>query len=431
MLLTIYLILCRICGNMIVIQSINEYFLIWNMTMLLFWKIRYFDRKNRQFKDRCLWLDTSELDSTTKAAVELCNEIRYPGNDRRMLRYRTLFIQQDYSADDLNKLLQSHSCMEAFCIIDYFEDENGTELTNKQLAVLVTGNPDVVVSPSGSKQCDIDYVLADKKHVSLQDITLSSEQLYVLGYFARDLGEMINSAFYREGPGSINRKGESDPSLQTAVTDDEIRSFVTIFRRLYMQKEPANFRKAVNVFARITDGFAISKWINAVACEYESELKVHPEPVPFVSIQKLPFSRKRLVDAYLYTRYAHQPDSKKIRQYREYLEAVNGHKELLMWLFLNELWQCSIIIRNGGVTIAQFYERYCKYHNLEPEILDSVALESPHIGSQEKREEHLKRILNESSARLAHDLWIERGCPEGGPSNLLHEACELLKSVVF
>jgi hypothetical protein len=38
--------------------------------MLLFWRIRYFDSRDRQFKDRDLWLVTEELDPVKRSAIE-------------------------------------------------------------------------------------------------------------------------------------------------------------------------------------------------------------------------------------------------------------------------------------------------------------------------------------------------------------------------
>ncbi len=37
--------------------------------MLIFWRIRYLDRTDKQFKDRDLFLDTMLLPPATKAAV--------------------------------------------------------------------------------------------------------------------------------------------------------------------------------------------------------------------------------------------------------------------------------------------------------------------------------------------------------------------------
>ena len=42
--------------------------------MMLFWKIRYLDRTDKQFKDRHLYLRTETLEPVTRAAIELVTE---------------------------------------------------------------------------------------------------------------------------------------------------------------------------------------------------------------------------------------------------------------------------------------------------------------------------------------------------------------------
>jgi len=59
--------------------------------MLIFWRIRYFDRSDKQFKDRDLFLDTATLPAAMRAAVELLAESKSGGNDRQVLKLRTLF----------------------------------------------------------------------------------------------------------------------------------------------------------------------------------------------------------------------------------------------------------------------------------------------------------------------------------------------------
>ena len=42
--------------------------------MMLFWKIRYLDRAEKQFKDRYLYLHTKTLDPVARATIELVAE---------------------------------------------------------------------------------------------------------------------------------------------------------------------------------------------------------------------------------------------------------------------------------------------------------------------------------------------------------------------
>jgi len=395
--------------------------------MLLLWRIRYLDTRDKRFKDRDLYLDTDSLDPATKAAVELCYELGEAGNHRCMLRYRSLFREEDCSEAERNATLQRASSCGSVFVRDYFEDENGDELTHRQMAAALTGNPDAIMLPAGAKQHDIDYILTDKRPIPIDQVSPSQKQLNVLGYFTRDLREMTASAFYKDGPGTLRTSGDADPILETAVTDEEIRSFVTIFRRLYMEKEPANFLKAVATFSDAIQGYPLAEWVQGVARQYESELKEKPVFVPIIGQENWRFTRKRLIDVFLYTCYAHQPDERRTRQFQECLAATGGRRDLLTWLFLTVLWECAIHMRNAGKVIADFYDRYCQHHSVSGKVLLSVSEESPGIGKLETKEKRKERILTAKAQELAQSMWESDGCPPGGSKRDFEQAYERLK----
>ncbi|MCE9589370.1 MAG: hypothetical protein K8S99_02470 [Planctomycetes bacterium] len=74
--------------------------------MLIFWRIRYLDTRDKEFKDRDLWLLTDELDAITKAAVETCRELSKSGGDREMLKYRKLFKEVHKSPEEIEEMLR-------------------------------------------------------------------------------------------------------------------------------------------------------------------------------------------------------------------------------------------------------------------------------------------------------------------------------------
>ncbi len=399
--------------------------------MLLFWRIRYLDTRDKQFKDRDLWLDTDSLDCVMKAAVEAMHALQRPGHTRGILRYRHLFCEQRDSDTGASDLCLDHSDISTFCIPDYFEDESGKELTTKQIAEIVTGCPTAIMLPAGAKQHDIDYILADNRPIPIAEVSLSRNQLEVLGYFTRDLREMLASAFYTDGPGTLTSSGGSHFTIRTAVTDEEIRSFVTIFRRLYMAKEPANFIEAVTLFSNATSGYRLGNWVKGVGTEYQDNLNERPDFAPMRPYKDRDFTCKRLIDVFLYTRYAHQPKKERTRQYQECLASVGGEADLLFWLFLSAMWHCALHMRNAGVIIASFYERYCAHHRCSPELLVSVGTAHPHIGALEKKEVRRARILREKAEELAMTLWQQRGRPEGGLAQFFNEARDRLNTAVL
>jgi len=385
--------------------------------MLLFWRIRYLDSRDKKFEDRDLWLDTDTIEPVAKAAVEAIHDLKDSRSRRKMLRYRHLFRERTSSISLSEYLCGHNDSISTIFILDYFEDENGKELTN--------------IFPPGTKRHDMEFALADKRPIPLDKVSLSKDYLNILGYFTRDLREMLSSAFYKNGPGQLTHfsGSSSSPTLRTAVTDEEIRSFVTIFRRLYMKNEPGNFLKAVAVFGEALQEHPLANWIKGIAGEYEKELSEKPDTMP-IPRDRVTFSRKCLIDVFLYTKYAHQPDKNRERQFIEYLAAVGNQNPLLTWTFLTELWMCSLHMRNAGVYIADFFDRYCQYYKISPPILASVSSDNPGIGTLEKKQDREERILKEKAEELSQSLWAAAGNPAGGPGQFIDQALEQLREAL-
>ncbi|MCH8241975.1 MAG: hypothetical protein IH897_05115 [Planctomycetes bacterium] len=392
--------------------------------MLIFWPIRYLDSRDKQFKDRHLWLVTDELEPADRVAVELCYQLQESGcAGREMLRYRNLFREQTQLEADRSELIRRHGGMESvFFLHDYIEDENGDELSRKRMAVILTSHPESVMFPPHARQHDIDLALAEKSPVSIDKIALAEKDLLILGYFVRDLREMRASAFFREGAGVLKSSAATEPYLYTSVTDEEIRSFVVIFRRLYMTGEPASFLKAVAVLDEAAKDHPLANWVCGERSEYDTDLAKRPDFIPFEGRENWSFTVKRLIDVFLYTQYMHQPDEKRTRQFEECLQAIGGNQDTLMWLFLTELWKCSLHISNAGNIIANFYERYCEHHEVAGCILGSVSKEIAGIGTVEKKEARRERILGEKAEELAKAMWERDGCPEGGCARYVAKA---------
>lgn len=398
--------------------------------MLLFWRIRYLDSRDKEFKDRDLCLDTDTLDPPTRAAVELHNDLRESGDQRAMIRFRYLFREKKDGESDFCSPPDHHRRCAVFCVPDYFEDENGDQLSNARMGQILTGNPNAVMFPSGTKRHDMDYALADKSPLAIADGTLTPEQLNLLGYFARDLRELLNSAFFKDGPGELIGLGGTAPTIRTAVSDEEIRSFVTVFRRLYMEKDPANFMKACSLFTGVTGAHPIGKWVEGTANQYQEDLQHKPNIIPMPGSDKWPFSRKRLIDVFLYTQYAHQPDERRVRQYHECLKSVGGNRDLLFWLFLATMQHSSAHMANAGRVIARWFDSYCKAYGCPGDVLPSLSDTHGHLGSLEKKEARRERLYHQRVGEVATGIWKERGCPFGGPSQFWDEANRSLQSLM-
>jgi hypothetical protein len=134
-----------------------------------------------------------------------------------------------------------------------------------------------------------------------------------------------------------------------------------------------------------------------------------------------------LIDVYLYTKFLHQPDERRSRQFRACLKDAGGRPDLLMWLFLSALLQCSAHYRNAGNVIAQFFKGHCQYKKSSPRVLSTISNDHSGLGVLEKKETQRQKIFREQVGALAKDLWEKSGTPAGGPSQFLAEALEHLK----
>ncbi len=384
--------------------------------MMLFWKIRYLDRTDKLFKDRFLRLLTTTLDPVARAAVELVVQNKSSKTERDILKYRHLFIEGNPEFRPSGP----EECGQFICLQNYFEDETGKEIAANEVASILTGGPTAVLIPSGVKQHDLDLILAERKPIPDAGVSLTTEEVRILGYFARDLKEMLTSAFIKESPATISCSEltwspNTNSTISTAATDEEIRSFVTIFRRLYMEGEPANFQKAARIFEKALGDHPYAKWVAGAASEFQKRLAAVPDFRPVVQAGTCAFTTKRLIDVFLYTQYAHQPDEKRQRQFAQCLAEVHGKRDVLTWLFLNEIWKCGLEIGNAGRVISAWFRHWCEIHRVSPDVLGSLRDAHSGLGAVEKEEDRRARLFQEKVEELAEELWKQNGRPAGGP----------------
>lgn len=326
--------------------------------------------------------------------------------------------------------------MRGLSLNNYCEDEEGNEISMGAIGRILTGNPNTILIPSGAKQHDLEYMFSKKTPVPLIEVALSTDEIRLLGYFVRDLEELKESALMKEGAGSITTGGHlsnlvnGDYHYQTAVNNEEIRSFLMIFRRLYMENEPANVVKAVELFERALGGHPRGRWAHAVVDEYLSNLQQSPEVRPFLPSNTVAFTRKRLIDVFLYTQFAHQPNTTRQRQFTECLAQVGERRNFLTWLFLREVWSCGLKVTSAGNVIAEWFEAYCRHFKITPDILNSLMTVHEGLGVVEKSEARKVRLFREKVEEIEIELWKQAGCPAGGPIRFRHIAESRLRDAL-
>jgi hypothetical protein len=384
--------------------------------MVLSWKIRYLDSTDREFKDRRLWLDTEDLDSLLKASIETCYNKRKHGPGRDILKFRQLF-KPEATSGEIQARIQLRGNFHSVHIHDYFEDEHGREMPSNSMAKVLSGNESAITIPPGFRPHDIEFFFSKPPPVDVSTLSLSTDQRTDLACFVRDLSELRATAFLKEGPGTLSMTMSRPPSpatLETAVSDEEVRSFVMVFRRLYLEEDRANIIKTVKIVGAALKDHPMSKWLRDCRKQITSTLNNSPDFAPFVDASGPKFTVKKLVDVFLYTQYVHQPSNERLGEFDGLLKSVGGDRAKLAHLFLSEIWQLAIEYLNLGQHLAHFYEAYCAFHGKPPVGVPSLADAGTGIGSLEKSGEREVRVFRENAVELAKQMWREAGEPPGG-----------------
>lgn len=395
--------------------------------MIIAWRVLCFDRQTRQDSEKWLHLDTRTLPPVQQAAVELTMDTR-EYNDRSMVKFRNLFA---YTPDLEGKWGDGRVRSTTLHVHDYLEDEHGKEISHRERVEIVTGKKGFVLVPQGAKQHDIDYMLSERQPFDFAATTLDDKQIDQFRYFIRDLDEMKASAFLREGSGTISipLENRSAAVLETAVSSEEIAAFIQTFRRLYMTEEPANFIATANTFVRFVRPHPVAKYVDACKTEFTKFLTSIVKPRCPVEKQ-VTFTVQKLLNAHIYTGYAHQPKGKKWKEDENYIACLNevgNVPDVLMFLFLGNVELCAKQISAAGKMIKTWFEAWEKHHVPQRPFVDSFGKVHTGLGSAETRDEKIKRVFAEKVQALAKKLWEQNGSPMGGHLPFMEQAMSALK----
>ena len=372
----------------------------------------------QRFKKRNLCLDTNTLDPAVKSAVEFVVSLPNYGG-RELLRFRHLFkaepTDRGFPDDD----------WKMFAIDNYIEDEHGKEIGPDEIPQLITGHSNAVLIPGSAKSHDIEYALNSNVPVPYGSISIAEDKIRLLAIFSRDMRELLSTQLIKEGPGSFQfSEGREKVQHITAVTGDQIRAHLMVFRRLYMKTEVACLTEAKAAFCELLVDHPLADFVKGRTDDYLEHLEQPPKNHPHSRSMHLGFSTKKLIDAVMYTKYLHQPKADRERHYQECLDQVGNDEVYLHGMFVCELFMLSFSMSNAGLMIASWFENWCKYHQVTPSVISSA--DHHGIGAGETKEQHRSRLFHEKVGQLARELWDKAGRPESGPVSFSAEAMNQL-----
>jgi len=390
--------------------------------MVIFWKIRCFHMLKKCYFDRHLRLHTNSLDTATKYRIEYCMDNRSTRN-RNILDFRHLFETEE-EPSSIGE--EERDTIEVFSIPEYFEDENSNRITSTDIARIATGNDKMVAFSGQYKAHDIRYILAKEPPLSAKDldgISLSQDAIDTLSYYVRDATELSDSALITKPPSLVSKGCEV--RVET-IAVEHIRSFVMVFRRLYMTGEKGCYIKACKVFCSNFPNKRSADWIEADKQEYEEFLNQNAGILER-SKPNYSFSNKRLVDVFLYTRFAHQPQPSRISQYEKCLAEV-GELARLEWMFYSVTHSISCYYLNAARMIRGVLATYLEHTGQLASVDVSPFANVDGRGTQQTREEENQSRLGVFAIQMGEELWKEAGSPEGERENYIERSQETLRS---
>jgi len=311
-------------------------------------------------------------------------------------------------------------------IPDYYEDETGTQITPMEAGQILqlrwTDGTPATLLPHWAGPAEAKLMLApDEERAIRVDPVLSPEEVDSLWFFTRDMRELRTSVFLRDSAFSL--VGSQGGTQLKTIPAEHIRSFFTVFRKLYMTKhERGSFPKACDiVIGRL--GQLIGEVVAAYKKQYSDELNSPPRlPVG----KTVSLSTKKMIDAFLYTQIAHQPQKGAVRDWHTLTEAVGSEAALEFAVYTSaKSLACTII--NAGWHIERYLEEYLRRYGGSVSFPKDGFLDGVN-GRGDKVPDAVVRQQKKDKAkhRLIQDMMRESGCSAEGAAARASEIMDKL-----
>jgi hypothetical protein len=382
--------------------------------MIVVWKIRCFHRERKEWFDRRLCADTSTLDPVTRHLVEFCMEDSNRWEE--ILTHRNAFHEGPAPTD-----LCGRGGAVYFGVPNYFEDETGVQITLNEVAQVVTGLKDAIAVQTGLREDEIRLFYGGFTVLPasvLSGITLDQSEVDALASFLRDADEIRGSEFMRSPP-------QFTTSGLRSISSEYIIAFVTVFRRLYLEKERGNFNNACKLYVRHFPNQNVAAWVAQERRQYQKELSGNAsmldgtEPV-------FSFTNRSLINIFLYTKFVHQPSPERIREYQAAL-AEAGPAGRLEWSFYMRLFHLAIRFVNVASYVRKDVENYFALSGITPSFDVSPFLDGCGRGTMLTANQREEKAVSDRAEKLAQELWVEAGSPANQLPRFFQEAKEMLR----
>lgn len=310
----------------------------------------------------------------------------------------------------------------------YWEDDEGQQLTAQQALRIVTQNEDLVIFSPGTAPHDITLAMTDNSPIPIDPLDffqLTQSEVNGLALFLRDIKELRQNPFYER---HATMRSVGDTLTLETISVDLIRSFIAIFRRLYMsgKHDVGNFRDSCDVYCsrfwnqRVIDWVAEERRLYDQFLEEPAAKLVGTKPV-------FSFSNKRLIDVFLYTRFAHPPNESRTRQLKQMRIEV-GSDEWLEFMFYSVVQRAAMMYCNVSQYIAFEMDGYWKVGGLQPSADTTPFCNAGDRGVLRTAKEESEERIRKGAERLGEDLWKNAGCPPNALPQFVEDAMRQLSA---
>ena len=368
-----------------------------------------------------LHLDTATLEPVARSRVELCMVQRHC-SDRAILKYRYLFREEGpLSGGDGFP----DASIYFFAVEDYFEDDDGKEISLTEAIRIREGNDNIIVIPPHFRSHDIALHLSDNSPIPenpQEHVNLSQAEVDSLAYFVKDVAELKGNAFHRTPPTFTS---QGDTCSISTVGVEHIVAYLMIFRRLFMQGESGNYNKACATYARRFLNKRLTNWITAERRLYNKYLTAKARP-GIIAGNPLSFTNQALIDVLLTIRFAHQPKDDLRKKYELFLREARNEKRL-EWMFYRVVSEASLFYLRAYGIISNELQWYLNATGKSATFDFAPFLNEMGRGEQLTAEQAREQAIRNQAAILGKELWEKAGEPDGRLERFVKEAEDTLR----
>lgn len=220
-----------------------------------------------------------------------------PTPDNRMLAYREFFVE--VLIDEMEETTARVTSMVSVCLNrEYFEDENGQEITHYELMQRITGNQEPIIA--GDAEC----ILRLGASLPKNEFAWTEERANTIAQFLDVVQRICSSEWYRHpqvltfevqnGGDSSKFPDQSESELLEAVfpNDSKTLEVLAYFRQLHAKDRL--LERACEVFIETCSDQRKNVWLEDLVVSFKQ--MIDTQPVPF----NVPFSRRKIIQIFMY-----------------------------------------------------------------------------------------------------------------------------------